>query len=232
MSTMLAAPPAAPSRHPGAGAQGVQDADFEKKLVDAVGLYMSPPKWALVFSFDEKTQVQALDRTQPSLPLKPGRAGTMTHEYKRNGTADLFAAMNVGTGEVLYNCQKGHKATDVLRFFKLVDLHVPKTSISTSCSTTSRPTRRHRLPTGSPIPSVPAGICTSLRRRRLGATSSSGGSSRSPSGGSVVECSTPWRSSPKRSSCGPSIGTTTPSPLSGTSPPGRSSRKCVGDVPH
>jgi transposase len=102
------------------------DPDFEEKLVDVVGLYMSPPERAVVFSFDEKTQVQALDRTQPSLPLKRGRAGTMTHDYKRNGTTDLFAAMNIGTGEVLYDCQKGHKATDVLRFFKLIDLHVPK----------------------------------------------------------------------------------------------------------
>ena len=85
-----------------------------------------PYERAIVFSFDEKTQVQALDRTQPSLPMKRGRGGTMTHDYKRNGTTDLFAAMNVATGEVLYDCKKGHKATDVLRFFKLIDLHVPK----------------------------------------------------------------------------------------------------------
>jgi transposase len=78
------------------------DPEFEKKLVDVVGLYLNPPERAIVFSFDEKTQVQALDRTQPSLPMKPGRAGTMTHDYKRNGTTDLFAAMNVATGEVLY----------------------------------------------------------------------------------------------------------------------------------
>ena len=102
------------------------DPHFEEKLVDVVGLYMDPPERAIVFSFDEKTQVQALDRTQPSLPMKRGRGGTMTHDYKRNGTTDLFAAMNVATGEVLYDCKKGHKATDVLRFFKLIDLHVPR----------------------------------------------------------------------------------------------------------
>ncbi len=102
------------------------DPHFEEKLVDVVGLYMDPPKRAVVFSYDEKTQVQALDRTQPSPPMKRGRAGTMTHDYKRNGTTDLFAAMNIATGEVLYDCKKGHKATDVLRFFKLIDLHVPK----------------------------------------------------------------------------------------------------------
>ena len=102
-----------------------RDPNFEAKLVDVVGLYMDPPERAVVFSFDEKTQCQALDRTQPSLPLKPGRAKTMTHDYKRNGTLDLFAAMNVGTGEVLHQTRRSHKATDVLAFFKWIDLHVP-----------------------------------------------------------------------------------------------------------
>jgi len=102
------------------------DPHFEEKLVDVVGLYMDPPERAVVFSFDEKTQVQALDRTQPSLPMKKGRGTTLTHDYKRHGTTDLFAAMNVTTGEVLYDTKKSHKATDVLAFFKLIDLHVPK----------------------------------------------------------------------------------------------------------
>ena len=102
------------------------DPRFEDKLVDIVGLYMNPPERAAVFCFDEKTQCQALDRTQPSLPLTPGRAGTMTHDYKRNGTTDLFAALNVVTGEVLYDCRKRHTGKDVLAFFKLIDLHVPR----------------------------------------------------------------------------------------------------------
>jgi transposase len=102
------------------------DPHFEDKLVDVVGLYMDPPERAIVFSFDEKTQVQALDRTQPSLPMKPGRAGSMTHDYKRHGTTDLFAAMNIATGEVLYETRRSHKATDVLAFFRLIDLHVPR----------------------------------------------------------------------------------------------------------
>jgi transposase len=80
----------------------------------------------VVFSFDEKTQCQALDRTQPSLPMRPGRGGSMTHDYKRNGTTDVFAALNVGTGEVIYDCKKSHTGKDVLTFFKLIDLHVPK----------------------------------------------------------------------------------------------------------
>ena len=102
------------------------DPHFEEKLVDVVGLYINPPERAVVFSFDEKTQCQALDRTQPSLPMKRGRAGTMTHDYKRNGTTDLFAALNIATGEVIYDCKKKHTARDVLTFFKLIDLHVPK----------------------------------------------------------------------------------------------------------
>ena len=102
------------------------DPDFEEKLVDVVGLYLDPPDRAVVFSFDEKTQCQALDRTQPSLPMKPGRAGTMTHDYKRNGTVDLFAALNVGTGQVIHACRKKHTAADVLAFFKLIDANVPR----------------------------------------------------------------------------------------------------------
>jgi transposase len=102
------------------------DSRFEEKLVDVVGLYLDPPERAVVFSFDEKTQCQALDRTQPSLPLKPGRARTMTHDYKRNGTVDLFAALNVGTGEVLHQTRKKHTANDVLAFFRWIDLHVAR----------------------------------------------------------------------------------------------------------
>lgn len=102
------------------------DPRFEEKLVDIVGLYLNPPERAVVLCFDEKTQTQALDRTQPSLPLKPGRAGTMTHDYKRNGTTDLFAALNVATGEVLTHCRPSHTHKNFLFFLKLIDLHVPK----------------------------------------------------------------------------------------------------------
>jgi transposase len=102
------------------------DPAFEDKLVDVVGLYMNPPERAAVFSFDEKTQCQALDRTQPSLPMRPGRAGTMTHDYKRNGTTDLFAALNITTGEVITECRPRHTAADVLAFFKKIDRSVPR----------------------------------------------------------------------------------------------------------
>ena len=102
------------------------DPRFEEKLVDVVGLYLNPPARAVVFSFDEKTQCQALDRTQPSLPMKKGRAGTMTHDYKRNGTIDLFAAMNIATGQVIADLHKGHAGSDVLRFFKQIDAAVER----------------------------------------------------------------------------------------------------------
>jgi transposase len=101
------------------------DPHFEDKLVDVVGLYMDPPERAVVFSFDEKTQCRALDRTQRSLPMTPGRAGTMTHDYKRNGTTDLFAAMNVATGEVIYDTKARHSAKEVLAFFRFIDAQVP-----------------------------------------------------------------------------------------------------------
>jgi len=100
------------------------DPHFEEKLVDVVGLYMNPPERAVVFSFDEKTQVQALDRTQPSLPMKKGRGTTMTHDYKRHGTTDLFAAMNVATGEVLHDTKSRHSSKEVLDFFKFIDANV------------------------------------------------------------------------------------------------------------
>jgi transposase len=97
------------------------DIAFEAKLVDVVALYMNPPEGAVVLSVDEKSQIQALDRTQASLPMKPGRAGTMTHDYKRNGTTTLFAALNVLTGVVLGKCLPRHRNGEFLTFLKLID---------------------------------------------------------------------------------------------------------------
>jgi transcriptional regulator with XRE-family HTH domain len=101
------------------------DKRFEEKLVDVVGLYLDSPEGALVLSVDEKSQCQALDRTQPSLPLKPGRAGTMTHDYKRNGTTTLFAALNVLTGEVLGKCLPRHRNGEFLKVLRVIDATVP-----------------------------------------------------------------------------------------------------------
>ena len=102
------------------------DPRFEEKLVDVVGLYLDPPDKAVVLCMDEKSQIQALDRTQPSLPLKTGRAGTMTHDYKRHGTTTLFAALNVVTGNVIGKCFDRHRHDEFLRFLRLVDAQVPR----------------------------------------------------------------------------------------------------------
>ena len=101
------------------------DPRFVEKLRDVVGLYLDPPERAVVFSFDEKSQIQALDRTQPGLPLKPGRAGTMTHDYKRHGTTTLFAALDVATGTVLHDCMPRHRHQEFLRFLRKIDQSVP-----------------------------------------------------------------------------------------------------------
>jgi transposase len=103
-----------------------RDPKFVEKLEDVVGLYLSPPDHAIVLCCDEKSQVQALDRTQPGLPLKKGRASTMTHDYKRNGTTTLFAALNVLDGQVIAQCQQRHRHTEWLKFLKKIDRETPK----------------------------------------------------------------------------------------------------------
>jgi transposase len=101
------------------------DPAFTEKLVDIVGLYLDPPKHAVVLSIDEKSQIQALDRTQPGLPLKPGRCGTMTHDYKRHGTTTLFAALNVLEGTVIGRCMQRHRHEEFIRFLNTVEREVP-----------------------------------------------------------------------------------------------------------
>ena len=98
-----------------------KDPHFVEKVKDVVGLYLNPPDKALVFSVDEKSQIQALDRTQPGLPLKKGRCGTMTHDYKRHGTTTLFAALNVLDGTVIGECQPKHRQPEFLKFVKRID---------------------------------------------------------------------------------------------------------------
>ncbi len=103
-----------------------RDPKFVEKLEDIVGLYMSPPEHALVLCCDEKSQVQALDRTQPGLPLKKGRAQTLTHDYKRHGTTTLFAALNVLDGKVIGQCQQRHTHAEWLKFLRKIDRETPK----------------------------------------------------------------------------------------------------------
>ncbi len=97
------------------------DPQFADKLRDVVGLYLAPPDKAIVFCFDEKSQIQALDRTQKSLPMKKGRAGTMTHDYKRNGTTTLFAALNMLDGSIIHRCMPRHRHQEFLAFLKIMD---------------------------------------------------------------------------------------------------------------
>jgi len=102
-----------------------RDPDFAAKLADIVGLYMDPPTQAVVLSIDEKSQIQALDRTQPGLPIKPGRCGTMTHDYKRHGTTTLFAALNVLDGSVIGRCMQQHRHEEFIRFLNDVKRTIP-----------------------------------------------------------------------------------------------------------
>jgi len=102
-----------------------RDRRFVEKLRDVVGLYLNPPEHALVLSVDEKSQIQALDRSQPGLPMKKGRAGTMTHDYKRHGTTTLFAALNVLDGKVIGECLQRHRHPEFLRFLRKIDRETP-----------------------------------------------------------------------------------------------------------
>ena len=101
------------------------DPHFAAKLRDVVGLYVDPPAHAVVLSVDEKSQIQALDRTQPGLPLKKGRCGTMTHDYKRNGTTTLFAALDVLEGKVIGRCMQRHRHQEFIRFLNAIEAEVP-----------------------------------------------------------------------------------------------------------
>ncbi|MEK7730616.1 MAG: IS630 family transposase, partial [Planctomycetota bacterium] len=102
-----------------------RDKHFVEKLYDVVGLYLNPPERSLVLCVDEKSQIQALDRTQPGLPLKKGRCGTMTHDYKRNGTTTLFAALSMLDGKVIGDCMPRHRHQEFIRFLKKIDVETP-----------------------------------------------------------------------------------------------------------
>ena len=102
------------------------DPQFTAKLKEIVGLYVNPPDHAIVLSVDEKSQIQALDRTQPGLPMKKGRAGTITHDYKRHGVTTLFAALDVLEGKVIGQCMKRHRHQEFIRFLNVIDAKVPK----------------------------------------------------------------------------------------------------------
>ena len=103
-----------------------RDPHFLEKLHDVVGLYLNPPEHAMVFSVDEKSQIQALDRTQPGLPMKMGKAETITHDYKRNGTTTLFAALNTLDGKIIGQCYSHHRHQEFLQFLRTINQQTPK----------------------------------------------------------------------------------------------------------
>jgi len=118
------------------------DPHFIEKLEDVVGLYLNPPEHALVFCIDEKSQIQALDRTQPGLPMKKGRAGTMTHDYKRHGTTTLFAALDILKGEVIGQCMARHRHQEFLKFLKAIDRATPQ-KLDVHCIADNYATHKH-----------------------------------------------------------------------------------------
>jgi len=150
------------------------DKRFVDKLRDVVGLYLSPPDKAMVLSVDEKSQVQALDRTQPGLPIKKGRAGTMTHDYKRHGTTSLFAALDVATGAVIGQCMRRHRHQEFLRFLRIIDQQTPKT-LDLHLILDNYATHKHDKVTLW-LDFTRAFTCTSPRPRRHGSISSSASS--------------------------------------------------------
>jgi transposase len=158
------------------------DRQFASKLRDIVGLYVDPPAHAVVLSIDEKSQIQALDRTQPGLPMKKGRCGTMTHDYKRHGTTTLFAALNVLDGKVIGRCMQRHRHQEFVRFLNAVEANVPAGklihAIADNYATHKHPKVRqwlarhprwtfHFTPTSASWLNAVEGFFAKLTRRRL-----------------------------------------------------------------
>ncbi len=158
------------------------DPAFAEKVETIVGLYMNPPAEAIVLSIDEKSQIQALDRTQPGLPMKPGKCGTMTHDYKRHGTTTLFAALNVLEGTVLGRCMQKHRHQEFIRFLNAVERAMPPGqtihAIADNYATHKHPKVRawlarhprwtfHFTPTSASWINAVEGFFSALTRRRL-----------------------------------------------------------------
>src|SRR5882757_10830413 len=137
-----------------------KDPDFASKVRDITGLYLNPPDKALVLSVDEKSQVQALDRTQPGLPMKKGRAGTMTHDDKRHGTTSLFAALDVATGAVIGQCMKRHRHHEFLRFLRTIDRQTPE-NLYLHLVLDNYATHKHSKTLRHGWPNTPTFTCTS-----------------------------------------------------------------------
>jgi hypothetical protein len=192
------------------------DPQFAEKLDDIVGLYLNPPEHALVLCVDEKSQIQALDRTQPGLPLKKGRARTMTHDYKRHGTTTLFAALNTLDGKLISTCMDKHRHQEWLRFLRQIDRETP-------------PTNTPRSNAG--LPATNDSTSTSPRPVLRGSTWSSASFAISPTSAFAAACSVG-----SMNSLAPSMRTspatmTLPNLTSGPPKPPISSRKSSAVAP-
>jgi transposase len=197
------------------------DPRFVDKLRDVVGLYVDPPAHAIVLSVDEKSQIQALDRTQPGLPLKKGRAGTMTHDYERHGTTTLFAAMNVLDGTVIGRNMQRHRHQEFIRFLNVIEKQVPVGRRSTPSSTTTPPTSIPTFADGSNA--IRDGRSTSRRRPLPGSTRSRASSPLSQSAGSSAASSDPSQTCKPRSTASSKSTISNPSPSPGPRTPTKSS---------
>ena len=199
------------------------DPAFAEKVEDIVGLYMNPPAHAVVLSIDEKSQIQALDRTQPGLPLKPGRCATITHDYKRNGTTTLFAALNILDGTVIGRCMQRHRHQELIRFLNAVERVIPPGKVIHAVLDTMPPTSSPRSSSGSSA--IRVGCSTSRPLPVPGSTPWRASSPHSPDGASDAVPSTPSPiSRPPSTATSPST-TTTPNPSSGPNPLKPSSQK-------
>jgi transposase len=169
---------------------------FVEKVYDIVGLYLNPPEAAVVLSVDEKSQVQALARSQPAFPMMPGMCERRTHDYLRHGTTSLFAAFDIADGSVISSLHRRHRTIEFKKFLQKIDSdqRFPSTSTCTSSATTTAPRRARRSFAGSS--SIPASTCTTRRRTPAGSTRSSGGSPTSPTtccADPITAAFKPWR---------------------------------------
>ena len=198
------------------------DPSFAEKLKDIVGLYVDPPEHAVVLSVDEKSQILALDRTQPSLPMKPGRAGTLTHDYKRHGTTTLFAALNVLDGTVIGRNMQRHRHQEFIRFLNTVEAQVPaREKRSMPSSTTTQPTSIRRCNAG--WRATPGGPSTSRQPPRPGSTRSRASSPSSRADALSVAYFAPFPNFRPPSTASSKTPTPSQSPSSGPQTPNASS---------
>ena len=207
------------------------DPELVAKVQDVVGLYLNPPTNAVVLCVDEKSQIQALNRTPPILPLRPGLPEKATHDYKRNGTTTLFAALEIATGKVTDACYDRHGKAEFVDFLKKVARAYPRRRLHIVLD--NYHTHKH-AEINRGWQSTPASTCTSPRPRDPGSTWSRSSSGSSPARRSAAAHSTASRNSSPRSAPSSTAGTTAATPSSGPRPPTTSSprRQRTSDARH